>query len=274
MQGPKADGDELKLAAGAALQSIAINNPSGMRAIIRDGGKVALQLTQRMIQAKRQQEHNERSSLEHARFQRASEPAGYGGDSRGAIAPPVPRKVTWDDLDGAGAAAGVTVRVARKAIAFEDPDKACTLSAPFPNRASAVPAPSQALHLVSANEAAGRVEHGRRAGSAGLWPAAAAAASASPRMATSRRRRTKEPKVGWRTQLAGGPKLRNPSRTASGVKTFHGTAKLGAESRWISGRRGYVRGESRGRRRRWLATENLHYANGGGQPDNLFRGNY
>jgi len=273
VQGPRSDGEALKLAAGAALQCIAVNNPSGMRAISRDGGKAALRLTQRLARAQQQQKQQKqlRRQQEQAGAERASGPAGYGGVPQVADAPPAPRRVTWDDLDGPGTA-GVTARAARKAMAFEDApssDKPSNLSAPFPNRASGVPAPTQSLELVTANDG-GRVAHGRRSGSAGLWPAAAAAASASPRVAPSRR--PPEPKVGWRTQLAGGPKVQAGS--AKDAKKPRVVAKMGGEPRWISGRRGFVRGEVRGRRRRWISTENLHYSNGGGQPDNLFRGNY
>ena len=267
VQGPRSDGEALKLAAGAALQSIALNNPSGSRAIIRDGGKVALHLTQRMMQATKQRvQQTERSS-------HVSEPVSYCRDSRGANAPKAPRKVSWDDVDGGGTAAGVTARSARKSMEFEDADKPSTLSAPFPNRAAAVPAPSQVVELVHANQAGRRVEHGRRTGSAELWPAAAAAASASPMIPPSRR--PPDPKISWRAQLAGGATLRTASRaTRAAAKTPQVVAKMGGEPRWVAGRRGYVRGEAHGRRRRWLSTENLHYGNGGGQPDNLFRGNY
>eukprot|EP01043_Picozoa_sp_COSAG02_P031755 COSAG02_NODE_2087_length_9877_cov_286.163939_1_plen_2544_part_00 len=273
VQGPRSDGKALKLAAGTALQFMAVNNPSGMRAIIRDGGKVALQLTQRLIKANKQDQQKEQSSPKQVGLQRVPDTTSHGGDSRGGNAPRAPRKVIWDDLDGRGAAAGVTARAARRAMAFEDADQACTLSAPFPNRASAVPAPLQALELANTNEAGRRVEHGRRKGSAQLWPAAAAAASAGPRVGPNRR--PPAPKISWRTQLAGGAKLRSGSHaTRAAAKKPHVVAKMGGEPRWVSGRRGYVKGEMRGRRSRWLSTENLHYANGGGQPDNLFRGNY
>jgi hypothetical protein len=219
------------------------------------------------------QDQQKQSSLKQVGLQHTSDAISYGGDSQGANAPQAPRKVTWDDLDGGEAAAGVTVRAARRAMAFEDADKVCTLSAPFPNRASAAPAPLQALELVNSNEADKRLEYGRRKGSAQLWPAAAAAASAGPRVAPSRR--PPAPKISWRTQLAGTPKLRSGAhRTRRGAKKPHVVAEMGGEPRWVSGRRGYVKGELHGRRSRWVSREDLHYANGGGQPDNLFRGNY
>ena len=44
-------GEAVKLAAGAALQCLAANNPAGLRSIVRDGGKVALHAAQRLSQA-------------------------------------------------------------------------------------------------------------------------------------------------------------------------------------------------------------------------------
>ena len=265
VQGPRADGEALKLAAGGALQCLATNNPRGMRAIIRDGGKVALRLTQRLARAQQQHPSNAESSSAPAGELHAVGPVGFGGVSSVAAAPPAPRSVTWDVPEGG---TGVTARMAKRAMTLEDLEKPSDLSAPFPNRASHEPAPQKALDLVNGNTA--WQAHGRRKGTAGMWPSAAAAASASPRVAPSHR--PPEPKVGWRTQLAGGPKV-----TAGGIRAAKKpvvTAPLGGEPRWISGRRGFVRGEARGRRRRWLSTENLAYANGGGQPDNMFRGNF
>ncbi len=66
-----------------------------------------------------------------------------------------------------------------------------------------------------------------------------------------------ETKIGWKTQLAGGPKL-----NASGRLSAEGVA-----APMLPGRKGLVRGELRGRRRRWLAEQ------APATPTALFRGN-
>lgn len=276
VQGPCSDGEALKLAAGAALHCLATNNPAGMRAIIRDGGKVALRLTQRLARAQQQRPTSAGVSPTPAGELHAVRPVGFGvvprvASTRGHNS--TQSRVTWDLPEGNG----VTARAAKKAMTMEDLEKRSGERsvqepsdhfAPFPNRASHEPAPQKALDLVNSNTA--WQAQGRRKGTAGLWPQAAAAATASPCVAPSHR--PPEPKAGWRTQLAGGPKV-----TAGGIRVAKNPeviAKMGGEPRWISGRRGIVRGEARGRRRRWLSTDNLSYANGGGQPDNMFRGNF
>ena len=174
VQGPRSDGEAVKLAAGAALQCLAANNPAGLRSIVRDGGKVALHAAQRLSQA--------------------------------AKPPPKPRPQQRDRPArskhfGPGGVPAVTEGPPRKARAV-----ARSTKRPW-----------------------------------GVRP---------PKIA--------ETKIGWKTQLAGGPKL-----NASGRLSADGVA-----APMLPGRKGLVRGELRGRRRRWLAEQAPAI------PTALFRGNY